>query len=67
MICPHCGRTIREEERYLMSADPDAPGFGELLQGEGQPLPQALAWIAALGIIFIVAAVSFWALSQGLP
>lgn len=24
MICPHCARTIREEERYLMSRDPDA-------------------------------------------
>lgn len=24
MICPHCAKTIREEERYLMSVDPDA-------------------------------------------
>jgi hypothetical protein len=24
MICPHCAKTIREEERYLMSADPEA-------------------------------------------
>lgn len=24
MICPHCSKTIREEERYLMSVDPDA-------------------------------------------
>jgi hypothetical protein len=24
MICPHCNRTIREEQRYLMSVDPDA-------------------------------------------
>jgi hypothetical protein len=24
MICPHCNNTIREEQRYLMSIDPDA-------------------------------------------
>lgn len=24
MICPHCHRTIAEQQRYLMSADPDA-------------------------------------------
>lgn len=24
MICPHCGRTIREQDRYLMSLDPEA-------------------------------------------
>jgi hypothetical protein len=24
MICPHCKETIREEQRYLMSADPDS-------------------------------------------
>ncbi len=24
MICPHCQRTIREEERYLMSHDAEA-------------------------------------------
>ena len=24
MRCPECGHWIREEERYLMSADPDA-------------------------------------------
>jgi hypothetical protein len=24
MICPHCARTIREEQRYLMSVDPGA-------------------------------------------
>jgi hypothetical protein len=24
MICPHCHRTIREEQRYLMSRDPEA-------------------------------------------
>lgn len=31
MICPHCNHTIREEERYLMSRDPDAqwPAWGK--------------------------------------
>ena len=24
MICPHCSKTIREEERYLMSVDANA-------------------------------------------
>ncbi len=66
MICPHCGCTVREEDRYLMSADPEAPGFRELLQGEGQPVLQALARIGALGIIFAIACVCFWALSQAL-
>lgn len=35
MICPHCNRTIREEQRYLMSLDPDRPGLFESLSGEG--------------------------------
>ncbi len=31
MICPHCNRTIREEEQYLMSRDPNAawPAWGK--------------------------------------
>jgi hypothetical protein len=31
MICPHCNKTIREEEQYLMSRDPDAswPSWGK--------------------------------------
>jgi hypothetical protein len=49
-----------------MSADPDAPGFMELLRGEGQPFLRALARIGALGIIFGAAAICFWALSQAL-
>ncbi len=35
MICPHCNRTIREEHRYLMSADPEKPGLFGSLRGEG--------------------------------
>jgi hypothetical protein len=31
MICPHCNKTIREEERYLMSRDPHGewPSWGK--------------------------------------
>ena len=31
MLCPKCGHTIREEQRYLMSRDPDAewPSWGK--------------------------------------
>jgi hypothetical protein len=35
MICPHCNRTIREEQRYLMSRDLERPGLFESLSGEG--------------------------------
>lgn len=30
MICPHCNKTIAEQERYLMARDPDAewPSWG---------------------------------------
>lgn len=34
MICPHCNQTIREEQRYLMSSDPNKPGLFESLRGE---------------------------------
>jgi hypothetical protein len=31
MICPHCNETIAEQDRYLMSRDPDAawPAWGK--------------------------------------
>lgn len=35
MICPHCQRTIREEERNLMSVDPERPDLIGSLRGEG--------------------------------
>lgn len=35
MICPHCNRTIREEQRYLMSVDREKPGLFESLRGDG--------------------------------
>jgi hypothetical protein len=34
MICPHCNHTIREEQRYLMSSDPEKPGLSGSLRGE---------------------------------
>jgi hypothetical protein len=50
-----------------MSVDPEAPGFGELLKGEGQPFLRALARIGALGVVFGIACLCFWLLSQALP
>lgn len=35
MICPHCHRTIHEEQRYLMSVDPERPGLLGSLRGDG--------------------------------
>jgi hypothetical protein len=31
MICPHCNQAIAEQDRYLMSRDPDAawPAWGK--------------------------------------
>jgi hypothetical protein len=31
MICPHCNHTIAEQDRYLMSRDPEAawPAWGK--------------------------------------
>lgn len=37
MVCPHCNRTIREEERYSMSSDPDSPGLFGFLSGDAGP------------------------------
>jgi hypothetical protein len=34
MICPDCHRTIREEQPYLMSSDPDRPGLLACLSGQ---------------------------------
>lgn len=43
--CPVCGH---RRKPTLMSANPDAPGFVELLKGKGEPLMQRIAWSAAL-------------------
>jgi hypothetical protein len=61
--CPFCGRKLRG----LMAADPNKPGFGGLLRGEGEDrLMIAVAWIAALIVIFGAAALAFAAMSGGL-
>jgi hypothetical protein len=62
MICPHCNRTIREENRYLMSTDPEKPGLFESLRGEGGEgwrifVTAALCLLAVLVITGISAAV----------
>jgi hypothetical protein len=52
MICPHCSKTIREEERYLMSVDPGA-----------EP-PAWAAKGARLLILFLVLVAVFWLMSH---
>ncbi len=55
MICPHCNRTIREEKRYLMSADPNKPGLIGSLTGEGGERWRMFVTIAvcALAVLLI--------------
>jgi hypothetical protein len=61
--CPFCGRKLRG----LMATDPNKPGFGGLLRGEGgDRLMIAVAWLAALIVIFGAAALAFAAISGGL-
>jgi hypothetical protein len=61
--CPYCGRKLRG----LMATDPNKPGFGGVLRGEGEDrLMIAVAWLAALIIIFGAAALAFAAMSGGL-
>jgi hypothetical protein len=50
MICPHCHRTIREEQRYLMSRDPDA----ELSPGMRRLGMIGLIVIATLALAFLL-------------
>ena len=62
MICPHCNRTIREEQRYLMSSDPDRPGLFESLSGEGGEgwrlfVTAAVCLIAVLVLTGVIVAV----------
>jgi hypothetical protein len=52
MICPHCNKTIREEERYLMSVDPNA---------------ETLPWVKSLAryvVLFLVLVAVFALLSH---
>jgi hypothetical protein len=65
MICPHCQNTIREEKKYLMSADPDKPGLMDSLRGEGGEawrifVTVALCIVAVLVITGATAAVKHW-------
>jgi hypothetical protein len=55
MICPHCNRTIREEQRYLMSSNPDKPGLIGSLRGEGGEAWRVFITIAVciLGVLLI--------------
>jgi hypothetical protein len=62
MICPHCNQTIREEQRYLMSTDPEKPGLFESLSGEGGEgwrlfVTGALCVLAVLVITGLIVAV----------
>ena len=58
MICPHCQRTIREEQRYLMSVDPEKPGLVESLRGEGGESWRIFVTVAVcvLAVLLITAA-----------
>jgi hypothetical protein len=65
MICPHCHQTIREEQRQLMSVDPDKPGLIESLRGEGgEPwrlfVTVAVCALAVLLITGLSLAVGHW-------
>jgi hypothetical protein len=48
MICPHCNRTIREEQRYLMSIDPDTepPAWAQ----------SAARWVILFLVVFAILA-----------
>jgi hypothetical protein len=54
MICPHCNKTIREEQQYLMSVDPDKPGLFEQLRGEAGELSRILITIALCALAVLV-------------
>jgi hypothetical protein len=61
--CPYCGRRLRG----LMVTDPSKPGFAGLLRGEGEDrLMIAVAWLAALIVIFAATALAFAAISGAL-
>jgi hypothetical protein len=55
MLCPHCQQTIREEQRYLMSIDPDKPGVLDSLRGDGGEAWRLFVTIAvcALAVLLI--------------
>ena len=65
MICPHCHRTIPEQRRYLMSADPEKPGLVDSLRGAGGETWRLFVTVAVciLGVLIITGlsvAVTHW-------
>lgn len=54
MICPHCNRTIREEQRYLMSSDPDSPGLRGSLSGERGSAWRVFVTIAVCALAVLI-------------
>ena len=54
MVCPHCQQTIREEQRYLMSIDPDQPGLLDSLRGEGGEAWRRFVTVALCALAVLV-------------
>lgn len=50
VICPHCNKTIAEQDRYLMSADGEPPAWA--------------APAARLLVLFLVLVAAFYLLSR---
>jgi hypothetical protein len=61
MICPHCQKTIREEERYLMSRDPDS----ELTPAMRRFGTIGVILIAALALAFLLHLAKLYGLPMG--
>jgi hypothetical protein len=54
MVCPHCQRTIREEQRYLMSVDADKPGLLDSLRGAGGEAWRLFVTIAVCALVVLL-------------
>ncbi len=54
VICPHCKRTIREEQRYLMSADPERPGLLGCLRGEAGEAWRVFVTVAVCMLVVLL-------------
>lgn len=54
MICPHCHRTIQEEQRPIMSVDPNKPGLIDSLRGEGGEAWRVFVTIAVCVLAVLV-------------
>lgn len=53
MICPHCNRTIREEDQYLMARR--VP--------KDEPLPEGMRKLGVAGLVLIAALILAFLLS----